>query len=631
MLHFLDNLSVNFLNTLKRFPMVSLSAYLMTLILLIFSITGHGLMEKYPNYDLANKIAFLMTLAMPLFFVLKLSSKKQFMTLIGMALLVGYYFLFIPDNLENANSAFFQRHFLWIVALMIFSIVAPFLFRPTNNEDFWEWTQQIVFALLATLLFSIVLFLGLEGARYALEKLFNITALPRFKHRVEEIFMLTIFGLFSINYFLSQVPKNPLLITSRPYSKIENIFTKYILTPLVIIYFLILFAYTFKIIYLNQFPTGVLAWLVLIFSGLGIVTFLFWTPLWGEKIKKYKKLIWIAILLQTFVLAISIYMRIEQYGLTENRYFIALAGVWLFVTSLYFIVLKNASYKWIFITIPLLIVVSLSGPFSARELSKASQVEKLQTLLGTSMPLSEESNSTVKYQISSKIEYLFRKHGIDSLMPVIPEIVANYKLKNNKQNDCEAISYDGSFPYYATKKLGFNFIDKWQWEQNLRYEAKNIPIYIHSIYPNNTTTLNIKGYDWLQSFSFYNPAEEVNIRGPLYCPPMAEEIPDDFNNTTPFTLKTDNDYIHIEKEKKSIAKIKIDTFISTVKEKWEEQYKNNDKTLTPFQEAGLKPKDLTLEYEDSEIKVKFFFQSLEFSQKKHKLIQYNGRVLIHEK
>ena len=631
MLHFLDNLSVNFLNTLKRFPLVSLSAYLMSLILLIFTIAGHGDIETYPNYDIANKIAFLMTLAMPLFFVLKLSSKKQFMTLIGIALLVTYYLLFIPDDFKHENSAFFQRHFLWIVALMLFSIVAPFLFRSTNNEEFWEWTQRIIFALLATALFSIVLFLGLEGAKYALEKLFNIRALPRYSHRMEEIFSLIVFGLFSINYFLSQIPKNPLSITSRPYSKIEKIFTKYILTPLVMVYFIILFAYTFKIIYLNQFPTGVLSWLVLIFSGLGIVTFLFWTPLWNEKTKKYKKLIWIAILLQTFVLAMSIYMRIEQYGITENRYFIALAGLWLFVTSLYFIVLKNASYKWIFITIPLLIVVSFSGPFSATEVSKASQINKLQTLIGSSMPLSEESNSTVKYQISSKIEYLFRKHGIDSLMPVIPEIVANYKLKNDKQNDCEVRAYDSSFPHYATKELGFNFIDKWQWEQNLRYEEKSIPIYIHTIRPNNYSTMNIKGYDWLQSFSFYNPAEGMGIRGPLSCPPMVKEIPNDFNNTTLFALKTDNNYIHIEKEKKSISKIKIDTFIKSIKEKWEEQYKNSDKSITPFQEVGFNPKDLTLEYEDSKIKVKLFFQSLEFSQKEHKLMHYNGRVLIHEK
>ena len=631
MLKLFDRLSEDFLTTLKRFPMVSISAYLMSLILLIFTITGHGTMEKYPNYDIANKIAFLMTLAMPLFFVLKLSSKKYFMTLIGIALLIGYYFLFIPENFKNENSDFFQRHFLWITALLIFSIIAPFLFRSTNNKDFWEWTQQIIFALLTTLLFSIVLFLGLEGAKYALEKLFNITALPRYSHQAEEIFTLMIFGLFSINYFLSQIPKNPLAITSRPYSKIENIFTRYILTPLVMVYFLILFAYTFKIIYLNQFPTGILSWLVLIFSGLGIVTFLFWTPLWNEKNRKYKKWIWIAILLQTFLLGLSIYMRIDQYGFTENRYFIAIAGVWLAITSLYFILFRNASYKWIFTSIPLLIVLSQIGSFSAKEVSKRSQVAQLQTILGSESNLSEETNSTIKYQISNKIEYLFRKHGIDSLMPVLPTIVSEYKLwdGNVSKNliNCEIIP-NPYFPNYATEKLGFKHIDKWQWEQKLREEKNNVPIYIHvnSSY-NGSKITNIKGYDWLESFDFYNN-DKFGTKGVRYCPPI-EEMSDDLNQTL-FTIKTHEKSMIIEKDSKVITTIEISSFIKNIKEKIETQ-KSDNIMPTPYKANQFNQKDLTLKYENSKIKVKILFGSLTFLSSKDKLLHYNGELLIYEK
>jgi len=626
MFQFLDNLSTNFLTTLKRFPMVSISAYLMSFILLVFTIIGNGVIEKYPNYNVANKISFLMTLAMPLFFVLRLFSKKYFMTLLGIALLVGYYFLVLPADLESENSAFFQKHFLWIVALMIFSIVAPFIFRSTNNENFWEWTQQIIFALLATVLFSVILFLGLEGATYALKKLFDIDM----QRNIEEYFFLIIFGLFSINYFLSQIPKNPLSIISRPYSKIENIFSRYILTPLVIGYFLILFTYTIKIIYLSQFPTGVLSWLVLIFSGLGILMFLFWTPLWNEKNRKYKKWIWVAILLQTFLLGLSIYMRIDQYGITENRYFIALAGLWLFATSLYFIVLKNASYKWIFISIPLLIVLSLSGSFSAKEVSKKSQVAKLQTLLASDMNLSEETNSRVKYQISSKIEYLFRKHGIDSLMPVIPEIVSTYQLKNDKKDDCQVIAYDASFPHYATKELGFKFIDKWQWEQHIREKKNDIPIYIHIGSPyNDSTNMNVKGYDWIQSFHFYE-SNKYGITEPSYCPPVSE-ISDDTNHSI-FTIETFRDSIQIKKGSKTLADIEINTFINGIKEKWKEKYNNKDKIVSSYREEQFNQKDLTLKtYENSKLKVKIFFKSLELSSDEHKLRRYNGELLIHEK
>jgi hypothetical protein len=632
MFHFLDTLSSNFLKTLKRFPLVTISAYIMTIILFTFTVVGHGAIEKYPNYNVANKIAFLMTLAMPLFFLLRLLSKKWIFSLVGVAILIAYYFFALPVDLKGSNSEFFQQHFLWVIALFIFSIASPFLFRTIDNKDFWEWTEQILFALLATAIFSVVLFLGLEGAKYALQKLFDITIRG---HRVEEQFTLIIFALFSINYFLSQIPKEPLSIVARPYTKVENIFTKYILTPLVTGYFLILFAYTAKIIYLGEWPTGVMAKLILIFSVLAILTLMFWTPLWSEKNSRYKKVIWVAILLQTFVLAMSIYLRIEQYGVTENRYYIALSGIWLSVTALYFIVTTNSSYKWIFVTIPLFIVFSQTPPFSAKEISKTSQVAKLQTLLGSSMPLSEDSNSTIKYQISSKVEYLFREHGIDSLMPVIPEIVTTYKLKDGKRNDCEVTPYNSSFPHYATRELGFQFIDQWLWEQQLR-DAELIEtevyrsVFIHANRQyNNTNAMSIKGYDWLQSFSFFSPTKNMGMR--QYCPTVIESFPNESNQTIIYTIKTDKDYIHIEKEEKNIANIKVDKFIKSVKEKWEKESKKDNILLRPFEEVTLNSKDLTLEYENGEVKVKILFQAVEFSIKEKKLVRYSGEILIHEK
>jgi len=620
MFQFLDKVSENFLITLKRFPMVSISAYLMTFILLVFTITGHGTIEKYPNFNVANKIAFLMTLAMPLFFVLRLFSKKYFITLLGIMLLIGYYFL-LPENLKTENSAFFQRHFLWILALMIFSIVVPFLSHSTNNKDFWEWTQQIMFALISTFIFALILFLGLEGAKFAVEKLFNIDI----QYSIEKPFLLIIFGIFAINYFLSQVPKEPRLVVSRSYSKVENVFTKYILTPLVLIYFLILFAYTFKIIFLSQFPTGRMSWLVLIFSGLGIITFLFWTPLWNRKNRKYKKWIWIAILLQTFVLGLSIYMRIEQYGVTENRYFIALSGLWLFLISLYFLLFKHASYKWIFISLALFIVVSQTEPFSSQSIAKASQTQKLKLLLAEGN-FSEETNSSVKYAISSKIDYLHLKYGIEALMPVIPDIVAEYQLLDKNSSDCSNTPYM-YFPHYATNQLGFKYIDKWEWEQTLRSKKVDMPIFINNqLRYNNADGLNIKGYDWLEYFFFHDDGD----RGVRYCPPEDEKA--DINiEKSAFIVKPHQHNIVIEKASETIATIGIDDFLKNIKKEWKERYASNDKSTRPFEGNALSQKELTLLYENEQVKVKFLFQSIEFTPITYKLMDYSGRLLIHEK
>ncbi len=627
MLDFIANLSTNFLNTLKRFPMVIFSAYLFALIMFIFVTVGHGAIEKYAYYPIANNIAFSSTLAMALFFLLRLLSPNRILTLLGVLLMVGYYWM-LPEDLKSSGSAFMERHFLIIVALFIFSIVAPFLFVSTKNEDFWEWTQQIIFALLATFIFSFILFVGLEGAKYALEKLFDVTI--TYKDHMEERFGLVIFGLFSINYFLSQVPQDPLSVVSRPYTKIENIFTRYILTPLVVVYFLILFAYTAKIIYLGVWPTGVMAWLVLLFSALAILMYLFWTPLWNERNQKYKKWIWIAILLQTLVLGMSIYLRIEQYGITENRYFLALAGIWLFVTALYFLLFAKASYKWIFVSIPLLIIFSQVGSFSAREVSKESQLSRLQQLLNADQRLSEESDIGLRYQISSKIDYLYNEHGVDALLPVIPRIVMDYKNQERDSVACVTDPYEYTFPNYATKELGFKYIDRWTWEQRLKDEEYLRPIFIHvggSPYGDNGERLNIKGYEWLQGFSYNNQSHGVA----KFCPPEGKK-PSKSKEQNLLILEANAQTITIKRSQQIIAMIKVDDFIAKIKEKWNAKYKDlHTNMILSYEDQPFDPEELTLSYEDEKIRVKFLFNVMEFFPKEQKLMHYSGKALLVEK
>ena len=615
----LNSFALSLLNTFKRFPLVIFSAYLLSIILLIFTSVGHGPMEQYPNYNVANKIAFLMTLAMPLFYVLRLLSTRRIFIILGIVFLVAYYTFFLPLKIEGAPSDFFRQHFLFILALMIFSFVAPFVFKPISNEDFWEWTQQILFALITSAIFGFIIFLGLEGASYALEKLFNISSRG---HQLKEQFSLLIFGVFGINYFLSQVPRNPHFIHARPYTKIENIFTKYILTPLVVGYFAILFVYTAKIIWLSEWPTGIMAWLILLFSALAILTLLFWTPLWNEQNKKYKKWIWIAILLQTFVLAISIYLRIEQYGVTENRYFITLFGLWLALTSLYFLLYKKASYKWIFLTLPLLIVLSQVGPFSSKNVSKKSQIAQLKELIGSSESLAKENDETLKYQISSKIDYLYQKHGIESLMPVIPEIVTTYQQRDEDAKNCESSPLLLSFPDYATDQLGFKHIDKWTWEDRKNRTNVERPIFIH-LYSDGD--LNVSNYAWLQSFSFRQMEENE-----LYCPPN-ERHEAKHGTKSPYNIITKNNTITIEKEGKVLVTMKMEKFFLSVKTLWKEKMSNKSQEQFLQGLDQFSQEELTFKESNDAVDVKILFRAFEFSAKKKALQFYAGRILIHKK
>jgi len=610
LIQLLDRLSKKFLDTLKRFPLVSFFAFLLTLILVIFSDANYPLLKTYPNFNIANEVAFISTLAIPLFLVLRLISNSRLFMLLGMVLIFVYY-IFLPDSFGE-NHELMQRHLLFILALILFIFPAPFLFHSVKNVKFWEWTQQIIFAFVSALLFGLILYLGLQGAIYAFKKLFYF----ELNYDLSTQLLLGVFGIFSVNYFLAQIPKYPLLLPLRPYTKIENIFTRYILTPLTIAYFLILYIYTFKLIYLFELPSGLLAWLILAFSLVAIITFLFWTPLWNEKTDKYKKWIWIAILLQTVALGLSIYLRIEQYGITQNRYFIAVMGVWLFFTSLYFILYKNALYKWIFISLSTLIVFTQISYFSVYQVAQESQTKQLTQLLADNPNLSEKSETKVRYRISSSIDYLYAKHGIDSLMPILPEVVSAFKLQEeSRKDDCTSpkIFY---FPRYATNHLGFKYIDKWQWEHELKNKNSNRPRPIRIYSNDKEISLSIQGYEWIQDFNYDNYGSKN------FCPPETK-------NSIPsvYTIISKEKEIILQKELKEVATIKIESFLKKLKEKIKNKKENN---VDYYRGSQLTQKELTYKYQNSNIEVKLLLKNLGFNDGE-KLSQYRGILLIHEK
>jgi len=612
LIQLLDTLSKKFLDTLKRFPLVSFFAFFLTLILVIFSDANYPLLKTYPNFNIANKVAFTTTLAIPLFLVLRLISNNRLLTLLGMILIVVYY-IFLPDSFEK-DYELMQRHVLFILALVLFIFPAPFLFHSIKNIKFWEWTQQIVFAFISALLFGLILYLGLQGAIYAFKKLFYL----KVNYDLSQQLLLVVFGIFSVNYFLAQIPKYPLLLPLRPYTKIENIFTKYILTPLSIAYFLILYLYTFKQIYLLELPSGLLAWLILIFSLVAMITFLFWTPLWDEKTDKYKKWVWVAILFQTIVLGLSIYLRIEQYGITQNRYFIAVMGLWLFCISLYFIFYKNALYKWLFISLSILIIFTQVSYFSAYTVAQESQTKQLRQLLTENPNLSEESEIKIRYRVSSSIDYLYSKHGIDSLMPILPEVVTAFKLQEeSRKDDCTTAKFF-YFSQYATNHLGFKYIDKWQWEHEIKNKNSNRPRPIRIYSNNKDISLSIQGYEWVQDFSYDN----YGLNN--FCPSKTEaSVP------SLYTIVTKEKEIILQKELKEVAIIKMESFFNTLKENIKNRDKNNI-NIDYYQGFQLTQKELTYIYQNNNIEIKLLLKNIDFTDG-NKLSHYHGILLIHEK
>ena len=550
----------------RRFPLtVIMTVVAMCLILFLIEV------EESSTYTTLIKITFTAILGIFLFTAFRLLGDKNPLCLFAVVALVGYYFL-LPDGFSQMAAS---RHFFLSLALFMMILWAPFWKENPSNEHYWSYNQQVIFAFGTSIVFTLIVYAGLSGALFSIDHLFGLDIDNK---RHPQLFFLVI-GLFGVNYFLSQIPDKATEIGLHTYSKVENILTRYILTPLSIGYFLILYIYSAKILITQSWPKGILAWIIIAFSVVAMITYLFYTPLWKEKNRRYKRFLPLILLLQTLMLAVAIGMRIEAYGWTESRYMVAILGLWLFGVSLYFLLFKDAKIKWIFISLSLIIMISQLGPYSAYHVGERSQQARLQKLLESKQKFSEETPITVRYEISDKIRYLFSHHGLKSLESVLPTIVKEYKSQKNDP-------YKEDFTRYATKKLGFTYVSKWE-----MLAAKRGEKVFRSLYRTSRRPLYIKGYDWIGQVGYARRDKLI-----MY-PPMTGDM-----NNPPFSLILTPQMLRIKEGNQTISTVDLVPFLKKIRE---------DKSLflhTP--EYAYEDERLKLAHQDQNCSIMIYLNEL---------------------
>lgn len=144
---------------------------------------------------------------------------------------------------------------------------------------------------------------------------------------------------------------------------------------------------------------------------------------------------------------VSIGKRIHQYGVTENRYFVVLLGLWVLGIMVYFILVKNGKNITIPVTLSLIAIVSVFGPLSAFKVSAFSQNQRLTALLeknnmlvsgeitpGTNVSKTDQEN------ISSIVQY-FENRNLDQL---------KYVPESYTYNDFKTVfGFEKTYDYYT--------------------------------------------------------------------------------------------------------------------------------------------------------------------------------------
>ena len=140
-------------------------------------------------------------------------------------------------------------------------------------------------------------------------------------------------------------------LKKQEFPRFLRILTLYIGLPIVAVYLLILYAYSAKILLLQEWPDGQVVVMMLTFFLIGFgVTLLSYPLQFIEKSPVFpwlQKIFFIAILPLMVVYFMSINIRIGHYGWTDDRYIVVAFGVWIVLSSLLYF-LKKRDIRWIF-------------------------------------------------------------------------------------------------------------------------------------------------------------------------------------------------------------------------------------------------------------------------------------------
>ncbi len=410
-----------------RFPLVLINAVCGTAVVILL-IDYEGPAEA----SFLFQVMFAAITGIPLLLGLALLAEKRKwprwpalgLQLAGMVLLL-LYALTVPPYLPNAPALHTIRLFILMIGLIFFVSVAPFLGRNELN-GFWQYNRMLAFNLLGSLTYTIVLYAGLAFALAALDNLFGIDV-PGKRYGELGVLML---GVFNTWVLLAGVPRDlDALEHTTEYPKGLRIFAQYILLPLVLVYWLILYAYLAKILIDWDWPQGWVSKLILGFSATGVFTLLLLYPIRDLSENRWIRRAWrgfFYILIPLLImLPLAVWRRVSQYGVTEGRYLALALGGWLIFTVIYFLIMQGKNIRLIPLTLGGLCLLVSFGPWSAFDISAHSQVARLQKLLGQNSILvhGQVQKAAVKpsnedsREISSILAYLRDLHGYQCIQP----------------------------------------------------------------------------------------------------------------------------------------------------------------------------------------------------------------------
>lgn len=430
-----------------RFPFL-IKIILITSILSILHIWGFF---DYQMNNLITKIIF--TLVIVFFFWLwnylltesfKLNYiKRNLFQLISVLFWILFFIFFNSENWYLIEIVFFFTSLLWIIS---FVFIAPYVNRKiieNKQEKFFSYFYNMSVILLTSAIFWLVLFLLWAiwlSAIFALFDLINIISYNFYWY-----WAVISFILVSPLFALHKIPKeNEFYLEEIEQNKFTTFLVKFIAIPFIYVYFIILYLYAIKV--LENFwdwPKWEVSWLVIAFSTFWYLIYIFSYPFSesNKLISLFRKYFPFVVTPQIFMLFYAIYLRINQYDITINRYLVVVFWIWLLVISLYLIFSKKKFLWAIPLVLTIFTIIISIWPWSVYSLPEHRQLkllknnlEQVWVLVNWNVILPENYIEAEKWkEIYSQISYICNNHKCNNVEKIFSDLINEFKIEHKER------------------------------------------------------------------------------------------------------------------------------------------------------------------------------------------------------
>ncbi len=485
----------------NRFPFVLSIATALSIVVLLLN---HDVFGKQEDKTIV-RILFASITLIPLGIGIRIRQEVQSPSLLSTVILyflsLGlFYYLFQLIDADMGEAKLLQ-YFLSIAAVHLLACSLPF-FGTNKSLGFWHYNRILLTRILLSAFYTGFLYAGLTLALLALQFLLGINV----RENLYGDTGILLGGIFNTWFFLAGIPQNwTELNEDTQYPKGLRIFSEYVLIPLVIVYLIILYLYAGKTMIKQEWPLTWMGYLVMGFSVSGILAMLLVWP-----IRQIKENAWIhtfskwylsALIPLSILLLITIGRQIHQYGITPNRYVLAMLTVWVLAISIGYSITGFKKILYIPLSLTLVcLFAGIGGPFNLLSVSISNQQHRMEELLNQNKAIQEgkfctppkEISAEDLREISNKLEFLER--NADSTW------IGQY-MNSSQVDSLYKEGYSAQQAYIFTTVL-MNTIGGYS-ENEYSRNYENAQLNNYSI-QSGEKGISVVGYTSIQDFSFSN-------------------------------------------------------------------------------------------------------------------------------